>query len=104
MSPVIDKAESKSRKVELLEGYRDLRRREAEGLFNEMGEGDRSGVLARFEASLSDKPTVANTFHKRGLASAMTRSMFLRFIAEEFFGAGWDTPTDTELLDHAISS
>ncbi len=104
VSPVIDKAESKSRKVELLEGYRDLRRREAEGLFNEMGEGDRSGVLARFEASLSDKPTVANTFHKRGLASAMTRSMFLRFIAEEFFGAGWDTPTDTELLDHAISS
>jgi hypothetical protein len=102
--PTADKAETKSRKVELLEGYRDQRRREAESLFNEMGESERKGVLKRFEASLVGKPTVASTFAKRGTASAMTRSMFLRFIAEDFFGSGWDAPSDTELLDHAISS
>lgn len=99
-----DPATTKSRKLELLERYRDQRRLEAEALFNEMEEGAQKTLLKKFETSLAGKPTVASTFAKRGVGSAMTRSLFLKFIAEDFFGAGWDAPNDTELLNHVIRS
>ena len=46
---------------------------------------------------------VVETYRKRGLAAPMTRSHFTKFLAEHFFGKGWESPSDAELLDFTIS-
>lgn len=93
---------TKSKRVALLESYREHRRQEAESLFNEKPAGEQRELLARFEATLSATPAVAKTYEKRGLAAPMTRGLFLKFLTDELFGTGWEQPTDSRLLEHAI--
>ncbi len=95
--------ESKAKKVQLLETYRDRRRLEAESLFNEMPAGEQQQLTAKFEASLVAIPAAAQTFARRGLASPMTRSLFLKFLAGEMFGADWEHPSDAQLLEFAMA-
>ncbi len=94
--------ESKAKKVQLLETYRDRRRLEAESLFNEMPAGEQQQLTAKFEASLVPIPPAAQTYSKRGLAAPMTRSLFLKFLAGEMFGSDWETPSDSQLLEFAM--
>lgn len=98
-----DESKTKTRKIELLENYRAHKRSEAEHLFNEMIKSEQEALVARFGAHLkTSKPAVFATFEKRGLDAPMTRSHFLAFLSNDLYGAGWDNPTDTALLDHAI--
>lgn len=96
-------SENKAKRLALLEQYRDSRRRDAESLFNEMPEAERTDILQRFERTLVTNPALAQTYAKRKLNAPMTRGVFLRFLAETLFGEGWDNPTDSQLLDHAIT-
>lgn len=97
------KSESKSKRVALLENYRQHRRREAESLFREKPPGEQQELLKRFEATLSATPAVAKTYAARGLDAPMTRAQFLRFLTNDLFGPGWEQPDDTKLLEHAIA-
>lgn len=94
--------ESKAKKVQLLETYRDRRRREAESLFNEMPASEQQQLAAKFQASLASIPAAAQTYAKRGLAAPMTRSLFLKFLASEMFGIDWENPSDSQLLEFAM--
>lgn len=96
------KKETKAKRVALLEGYRDARRKEAESLFREMPAPDQAALMVRFEGSLQAQPAVLKTYASRGLNTAMTRSLFAKFLADDILGAGWDQPSDAQLLDHAI--
>lgn len=95
--------EKKSKRLALLEHYREHRRREAESLFKEKPAGEQRELLSRFEASLSETPAIARTYATRGLAAPMTRGVFLKFLADDLFGAGWEQPTDSQLLEHAMT-
>lgn len=96
-------AESKAKKLALLENYRDRRRREAEALYQEKPASEQTDLMTRFELTLEQSPAIAKTYSKRGLKTPMTRSLFAKFLADDLFGPGWEHPSDSALLDHAIS-
>ncbi|TAL66099.1 MAG: RepB family plasmid replication initiator protein [Burkholderiaceae bacterium] len=105
LKPVeVQKGEDKAARVALLEKYRDSRRREADALYNEMIEEKRNEHLARFERSAVEtaNPALQRTYKSRGLAAPMTRALFLKFLAEDLFGRGWDSPSDTDLLAYSL--
>jgi hypothetical protein len=103
VAPAQSRTESKSKRVALLENYREHRRREAESLFREKPSAEQKELLSRFEATLSTTPAVSRTYAARGLDAPMTRAQFLRFLTDELFGHGWDQPDDTKLLEHAMT-
>jgi hypothetical protein len=106
VAPIEDKGGLKkirASRIALLESYRARRRSEAESLFNEMPADDQKQLLQGFAESLRSNPAVAKTYEKRGLDAPMTRAVFTRFVADSLFGDGWDNPSDTVLLDHAIA-
>lgn len=95
--------EKKSKRLALLENYREHRRREAESLFKEKPAGEQRELLTRFELTLAETPAIAKTYATRGLAAPMTRGVFLKFLTNELFGPGWEQPTDSQLLEHAMT-
>jgi Initiator Replication protein len=94
-----------SERIAIIEQFRDGRRRAAEALHQESPAADQQALLARFESESLPAIGIAvlQTYQKRGLAAPMTRSHFAKFLAEHFFGKGWELPTDAELLDFTIS-
>jgi hypothetical protein len=97
------KAQSTSKRVALLENYREHRRQEAQSLFQEKPVGEQKELLSKFELTLGSTPAVAKTYAKRGLDAPMTRSLFLKFLTDELFGPGWEQPNDSRLLEHAMA-
>jgi hypothetical protein len=92
-------------RIALIERFRDGKRRAAEALYKESPTADQQKLLNYFECETLPAVGVAvlQTYQKRGLAAPMTRSHFAKFLAEHFFGKGWELPTDAELLDFTIS-
>lgn len=96
----------KGARLALLERYRNDRRSEAFALFEELPAVEQSGKLSLFEAHITSKlsPAVLRSHKSKGIASPMVRAHFLKFIADQTFGAGWDTPTDSELLAFGLAN
>ena len=92
-------------RVAMIERFRDRKRQSAEALFRESVEEDQKKLLHEFEsvALPAIGAAVLGTYQRRGLAAPMTKSHFTKFLAEHFFGAKWDSPSDAELLDFTIS-
>jgi hypothetical protein len=34
----------------------------------------------------------------------MTRAIFLKFLADSMYGKGWDTPSDSDLLEFSLKA
>lgn len=105
VQPTSRTGEEKEARVALLEHYRERKRDEAESLFNEMPAGEQQAVRLNFQSQVIEvsNPALQRAFKSRGLASPMTRALFLKFIASQLFGQGWDLPSDTDLLNHSLS-
>jgi hypothetical protein len=95
--------ETKAKRIALLENYRQHKRKEAESLFSEKPSAEQKALIQRYEAFLKGTPAAERTYKSRGLQAPLTRAMFLKFISDDFFGEGWENPSDTVLLEHAIS-
>ena len=94
-----------SQRVAIIERFRERKRQSAEALLNESTDADQKAVMHMFETVVLPEigAAVLETYRKRGLAAPMTRSHFTKFLAEHFFGKGWESPSDAELLDFTIS-
>lgn len=92
-------------RLALLEQYRADRRSEAFALFNELPLANQAQRLADFETLVAARlsPAVLRSYKSKGISSPMVRAHFLKFLADESFGPGWETPTDTVLLDFGLA-
>jgi len=99
-----NKRVDKASRLALLERYREAKRKEAESLFNESTESQRADQIVEFEMRVMSaaNPALQRTYRSRGLSAPMTRAIFLKFLADSQFGKGWDTPTDSELLEFSF--
>lgn len=102
--PAKEKTKLTAKRVALIELFRESKRQTALALFNESIDSEQKRLTSEFETV--ELPgigaAVQETYRKRGLASPMTKSYFGRFLAAHFFGAGWETPTDSELVDFSL--
>lgn len=96
----------KSKRIDLLERYREHLRNLSWALFNEKLDQEQKDMLVEFEMrSVSSAPAaIRNAFVARGISSPMVRSLFRTFLAESTYGGNWNAPTDTELLSFSIKS
>ena len=96
----------KSKRIELLQRYRDHLRSLSWALFNEKPEQEQKDLLTEFEIRkiMSTSPAIRSAFASRGTSSPMVKSLFRTFLAESMYGTNWDTPTDSELLTFSIQS
>lgn len=94
-----------SERIAIIERFREGRRQSAESLYKESTNADQKAMLSTFESEVlpSIGAAVVETYRKRGLVAPMTRSHFTKYLAEHFFGSGWELPSDAELLDFTIS-
>jgi len=106
---VLDKEKSetlleKSRRIELLERYREHQRNLSWALFNEKPEQERKDVLTEFEMRnvAIATPAIRNAFAAKGITSPLVKSLFRTFLAEATYGSNWNSPTDTELLSFSM--
>lgn len=98
------KKEEKAVRVAHLERYRDWKRQEAQALFNELTEQMQRDKLAEFEMRVITRapPALQRSYKSKALGTPMTRALFLKFLADDAYGGGWETPTDTELLNYTL--
>lgn len=96
----------KSKRIDLLERYREHQRNVSLALFNEKPEPEQKDMLVEFEMRniASATPAVRNAFATKGIASPMVKSFFRTFLAEATYGPNWNSPTDSELLAFAIKT
>ncbi len=94
-----------SERLAMIEKFRASRRTEAEALFKESIAETQRDLMNRFETEVlpSKGQSVLETYQKRGLTVPMTKSQFTQFLSEHFFGKDWGSPSDTALLDFAIT-
>lgn len=96
----------KSKRIDLLERYREHLRNLSWALFNEKPEQEQKDLLVEFE--LRNIPAasqaIRNAFTTRGIGSPMVKSLFRTFLAETMYGANWATPNDSELLSFSIKA
>lgn len=94
----------RAQKLALLERYRDHQRKKAEALFKESIEADQSALIVEFEMRIINKAEAAilRSYRARGIETRMIRALFLQFLAEHFFGANWQTPSDSALLEFSL--
>lgn len=95
----------KSKRIDLLERYRDHLRNLSWELFNEKPDQEQKDMLIEFEMRNISSSTLAvqNAFSSRGIASPMVKSLFRTFLAESMYGANWSTPTDADLLTFSLT-
>jgi plasmid replication initiation protein len=100
-----DRVHITAKRVEMIESYRQSKRQEALSLFNESVDSEQERLLSTFETELlpSLGAAVQAAYQKKRLTTPMTKSYFNKFLASHFFGEGWDSPTDSELLDFSVS-
>lgn len=97
--------EEKAVRVALLEKYRESKRAEALSLFKEMTDGKRLDYLNEFQLRVvSVNPALQRSWVSKGLDGAMGKAFFVSFLAEEMWGAGWDSPTDSQLLSYKLAA
>lgn len=96
--------ESKAARLALLERYRESKRREAESLYQESTEDMRSNLVAEFKLRVisTANPALQRSFASKGINGNMIRALFLKFLAEHFFGLLWGNPSDAELLNFSL--
>lgn len=104
-----EKAETlleKSKRIDLLERYREHLRNLSWALFNEKPDQEQKDMLVEFEMRniSATSPAIRNAFVARGISSPMVKSLFRTYLAESMYGANWNTPTDSELLTFSIKS
>jgi Initiator Replication protein len=102
----VKKREDKAVRVALIERYRDHKRKEAANLFHESPEAQQQDQLVEFEIHTlaGANPALQRAFRSKGLRSPMTRAIFLKFLADSQYGRGWDTPSDSELLEFSLKA
>lgn len=96
----------KSKRIDLLERYREHLRNLSWALFNEKPDQEQKDMLVEFEMRniSAASPAIRNAFVARGISSPMVKSLFRTYLAESMYGANWNTPTDSELLTFSIKS
>lgn len=96
----------KSKRIDLLERYREHLRNLSWALFNEKPDQEQRDMLIEFEMRniASATPAIRNTFNAKGIASPMVKSLFRTFLAEGMYGPNWNAPSDTELLTFSIKT
>ena len=100
-----EKAAEKNKRLALLDQFREDRRRTANALFDESNADDQKEMLVEFEMTViaQSAAAVKRSFTTHGVTTAMVRALFLKFLAEHFFGQEWDTPDANELLIFSLS-
>jgi hypothetical protein len=96
----------KSKRIDLLERYREHLRNISWALFNESSAQAQKDMLVEFEMrSISAASSaIRNAFVARGISSPMVKSLFRTYLAESMYGSNWNTPTDSELLTFSIKA
>ncbi len=91
-------------RVALLEQYREQKKREAEELYAEVNESEKSQIKEKFETAVLPglNAAIQRSYRTRGMASGIAKLHFTKYLSDHFFGEGWDVPGDTELLDYSL--
>lgn len=102
----VTKREDKAARVALIEHYRNYKRKEAEELFNESTDTQQKDQLVEFEIHILSgaNPALQRAYRSKGLRSPMTRAIFLKFLSDSMYGKGWDTPSDSDMLEFSLKS
>ena len=104
-----EKAETlleKSKRIDLLERYREHLRNLSWALFNEKPDQEQKDILVEFEIRNISvaSPAIRNAFVARGISSPMVKALFRTYLAESMYGVNWNAPTDSELLTFSIKT
>jgi len=104
-----EKSESlleKSKRIELLERFREHQRNLSWALFSEKPEQEQKDMLTEFEMRniASATPAIRNAFAVKGISSPLVKSLFRTFLAEAIFGPNWNAPTDSDLLSFTMKT
>jgi plasmid replication initiation protein len=93
-------------RVALLEQYREQKKREAEELYAEVIDSEKSLIKEKFEASVLPglNAAIQRSYRTRGMASGVARLHFTNYLADHFFGEAWGAPGDTELLNYSLKT
>ena len=96
----------KSKRIDLLERYREHLRNLSWALFDEKSEQEKKDLLVEFEMRniSAASQAIRNAFAARGITSPMVKSLFRTFLAETMYGANWATPNDSELLSFSMKT
>ena len=97
---------AKAARVALIEQYRESKRKEADSLFSELAEQEKSALIGRFEEEVIavSNPALLRAYKSRGLKAPMIRALFLRFLTGALLGPHWEVPADAELLNFSLRS
>ena len=97
--------ETKAARVAQLERYRNWKRAEAKNLYDEMTESMRADRVGEFELRYltNADPALKRSYQSKGFGSPMIKALFLKFLAEDAFGSDWENPSDTALLEFALT-
>lgn len=91
--------EERAARVALIEKYRSAKRNEALSLFDEMTTQQQQDHIKEFEIRIvNSNPALKRAWSNKKMEGAMGKAFFIAFIAESFWGKGWDSPSDTQLL------
>jgi Initiator Replication protein len=103
VGPLQTKKASASR-VALLEQYREQKKSEAEGLYAEVIDSEKSIIRERFEATVLPglNAAIQRSYRTRGMTSGVAKLHFVMYLSNHFFGEGWEAPDDTELLNYSF--
>lgn len=102
-APVV--IDTKAERIKLFEQFMSKKRVDLQDMFQEMPESDQQKWIMKFdEEALAGSGAIRKAFQSKGIASPIVRPAFLKFLGNEIWDAGWEKPTDSELLDLAILS
>lgn len=99
------RTESKAARVTLIEKFREVKRLEAESLYQELPHDSQQNLVSEFEVRVvsTANPALQRSYKQKGINGVMIRALFLKFLAEHFFGSDWSTPSDSDLLNFSLS-
>jgi Initiator Replication protein len=95
----------KQKRIELLAQFRANRFESAWALYQESNENDKRFLDERFVFEVLDKgpPSIKRLYEQKGFRAASVKSLMKTFLAENYFGERWKSPSDDELLRFALS-
>lgn len=95
--------DSKAERLKLVERFMAQKRAELNAMFQEMLEDDQKKWIDKFESeALPASGAVRKSYQSKGIASPVVRPAFLKFLGNEVWEAGWEKPTDADLVDLAL--
>lgn len=96
---------AKTKRLELLDRYRDMQRAFAKKLFEESNDQAQHDLINEFEIRVVNQtPSLLRTYKIKGLTSQMIKAHFEVFLCVHFFGEMWNMPNDDELLTFSLRS